>query len=172
LRLRTGENLHKAQARYRNNYDRGVVRKNTELSVGDESYLRVEVIDVGRNHKLESLVQGPYWVMENCGTTLKLGIGDEVVRVSSDRVTRAPNRTKPGQQTRDQETLAEPAELTQTSETVPPIPSPRFPKRARFALPEVSSDGSKQDYVVDRVVDAQMNHQGRVLYQVSWLRSC
>jgi hypothetical protein len=52
LRLRAGENLHKAQVRYKKIYERGVVRKNTELSVGDESYLRVEVTDVGRNHKL------------------------------------------------------------------------------------------------------------------------
>jgi hypothetical protein len=81
LRLRAGENLHKAQARYEKSYDRGVVRKNTELSVGDETYLRVEITDVGRNHKLESLVQGPYRVVENAGTTLRLCIGDETVRM-------------------------------------------------------------------------------------------
>jgi hypothetical protein len=52
LRLRAGGNLHKAQVRYKKSYDRGVVRKNTELSVGDEAYLRVEITDVGRNHKL------------------------------------------------------------------------------------------------------------------------
>jgi hypothetical protein len=160
--------LHKAQARYKKYYDRGVVRKNTELSVGDEAYLRVEVTDVGRNHKLESLVQGPYRVMENCGTNLRLSIGDEVVRVSSDRVTRAPKRTQAIQQPRALETLAEPAELTQTSETVPPNPSPRVPKKVRFALPEVSSEGFEQEYVVDRVVGAQMNDKGRVLYQVRW----
>jgi hypothetical protein len=106
--------------------------------------------------------------MENCGTTLRLNIGDEVVLVSSDRVTRAPNRTQPRQQPRTLETLAEPAELTQTSETDPPNPSPRVPKKVRFSLPEVSSEGSEQEYVVDRVVDAQMNDKGRVLYQVRW----
>jgi hypothetical protein len=37
LRLRAGENLHKAQVRYKKSYDREVVRKNTELSVGDEA---------------------------------------------------------------------------------------------------------------------------------------
>jgi hypothetical protein len=37
----------------------------------------VEVTDVGRNHKLESLVQGPYRVVENAGTTLRLSIGEE-----------------------------------------------------------------------------------------------
>jgi hypothetical protein len=63
LGLCAGENLHKSQARYKKSYDRGVVRKNTDLSVGEEAYLRVEVIDVGRNHKLDSLVQGPYRVV-------------------------------------------------------------------------------------------------------------
>jgi hypothetical protein len=77
LRLCAGENLLRAQARYKKNYDRGVVRKNTDLSVGDEAYLLVEVTDVGRNHKFESLVQGPYQVMENCGTTLRLSTGDD-----------------------------------------------------------------------------------------------
>jgi hypothetical protein len=81
--------------RYKKSYDRGVVRKNTELAVGDEAYLRVVVTDVGRNHKLESLVQGPYRVVENEGTTLRLCIGDETVRVSSERVTRAPTRPTP-----------------------------------------------------------------------------
>jgi transposase InsO family protein len=52
LRLRAGESLHKAKVRYKKSYDLGVVRKNTELLVGDEAYLRVEITDVGRNHKL------------------------------------------------------------------------------------------------------------------------
>jgi hypothetical protein len=70
-----------AQVRYKTMYDRGVVRKNTELSVGDEAYLRVEITDVGRNHKLESLLQGPYRVVDNAETTLQLCIGDETVHV-------------------------------------------------------------------------------------------
>jgi hypothetical protein len=56
-------NLHQAQARYKSNFDRGVSRKNVNLQEGDEAYVRVEVTDVGRNHKLESLVQGPYRVL-------------------------------------------------------------------------------------------------------------
>jgi hypothetical protein len=68
-----------AQVRYKKSYDRGVVRKNSELSVRDEAYLRVEITDVGRNHKLESLVQGPYRVVENAGTSLRFRIGEETV---------------------------------------------------------------------------------------------
>jgi hypothetical protein len=92
LRLRAGENLHQAQTRYKRSYDRGVIQKSGNLQEGDEAYLRVEVTDVGRNHKLESLVQGPYQVVENTGHTLRLRIGEETVLVSSDRVTPAPRR--------------------------------------------------------------------------------
>ena len=67
--------------------------------------------------------------------------------------------------------MEEPAELKPTRETVPTPPSPpvpRVPRKVRFALPEVSPDASEQEYVVDRVVDAQMNDHGRVLYRVRW----
>ena len=65
-------NLHHAQTRYKKNFDRGVVQKNANLEEGDDAYVRVEVTDVGRNHKLESLVQGPYRVVENAGNTFRL----------------------------------------------------------------------------------------------------
>jgi hypothetical protein len=88
-------NLHQAQARYKKNFDRGVSRKNVTLQEGDEAYVRVKVTDVGRNHKLESLLQGRYRVVENAGNTFLLKIGEETVRVSSERVTRAPSRSDP-----------------------------------------------------------------------------
>jgi hypothetical protein len=90
LRLRANGNLHKAQVRYKRNYDRGVQPKNAKLRDGDQAYLRAGVTETGRNHKLQSLVQGPYEVVENTGTTFRLRIGDETVRVSSDRVTPVP----------------------------------------------------------------------------------
>jgi hypothetical protein len=52
LRLRAGENLYQAQARYKKSYERGVVQKNANLKEGDEAYVRVETTDLGRNHKL------------------------------------------------------------------------------------------------------------------------
>jgi hypothetical protein len=129
----------------------------------------VEVTDVGRNHKLESLVQGPYRVVENAGTTLRLSIGDEVVRVSSDRVTRAPTRTV---------TPIPPPTPENSTDPVTPVPAtgtnetsqkPRSPRRVRFALPEVTPDPPDREYVVDRLVDAEMNDRGRIRYQVRWL---
>jgi hypothetical protein len=89
LRLRASGNLHKAQTRYKINFDTHVRGKNADLNEGDEAYVKVEETEMGRNHKLESLVQGPYNVLENAKHTLRLHIGDEQVMISSDRVTRA-----------------------------------------------------------------------------------
>jgi hypothetical protein len=89
LHLRGNGNLHKAQVRYKLNYYRGVQPKNANLREGDQAYLRGEVTETGRNHKLKSIVQEPYDVIENAGTTFRLRIGDKTVRVSSDRVTPA-----------------------------------------------------------------------------------
>jgi Chromo (CHRromatin Organisation MOdifier) domain len=148
------------------------VRKNTELLVGDEAYLRVEITDLGRNHKQESLVQGPYRVVENAGTTLRLCIGEETVRVSSDRVMRAPTRPTPSIPTSTPETPSDPVTTPPAREkdAVPRKPKPP-PRRVRFYLPEVISDLGPREkgYVADRLVDAQMNDMGQILYQVRWL---
>jgi hypothetical protein len=92
LCIRAGGNLHRAQAQYKERSDKKVGPKNSEVKEGDDVFLRVEVTEVGRNHKLESLVQGPYRVLENAGANFRLRIGAEDVRVSSDRVTTAPGR--------------------------------------------------------------------------------
>jgi hypothetical protein len=56
LRLRASGNLHKAQTRYKRNFDQHIREKNEDLQEGDEAYDKVEVTETGRNHKLESLV--------------------------------------------------------------------------------------------------------------------
>ena len=166
LRFRAGMNLHHAQTRYKKNFDRGVVQKNANLEEGDDAYVRVEVTDVGRNHKLESLVQGPYRVVENAGNTFRLRIGEETVRVSSDRVTPAPSRvndpvgdktseriitTAPRQEVEPEEPESPPdltspdGILTPPTEGPPPgglTPGkekpPRVKRRVRFTLPEAT----------------------------------
>jgi Chromo (CHRromatin Organisation MOdifier) domain len=147
------------------------VRENTELSVGDEAYLRVEITDVGLNHKLESLVQGPYRVAENAGTTLRLCIGDETIRVSSDRVTRAPTRPTPSVPTSTPETPSDPVTTPSARENNAVSRKPKSPRRVRFALPEFFPDPGprEKEYVVDRLVDAQINDMGQIIYQVRWL---
>jgi hypothetical protein len=92
LRIRAAGNLHQAQERYKESFDKNVRPKNSEVKEGEDVFLRGEVTEVGRNHKLESMVQGPYRMLENAGATFRLRIGAEYVRVSSDRVTPAPRR--------------------------------------------------------------------------------
>jgi hypothetical protein len=91
LRLRESGNLHKAQARYKRNFDQHVKENNIDLKEGGDSYVKVAVTDTGRNHRLESLLKRPYKVLETAGHTFRLQIGDEQVRVTSDRVARAPS---------------------------------------------------------------------------------
>jgi hypothetical protein len=124
----------------------------------------VEVTDIGRNHKLESLVQGPCEVIENVGETFRLRIGGETIRVSSDRVTTAPIR----ENNLDQEdppnptpSPLAPTPILSASEDTPPVvplPVPRTTRpnrRVRFTLPEPDPPS---EYVVDKLVDAAMTN--------------
>jgi hypothetical protein len=54
---------------HKESFDKIFRPKNSEVEEGDDVFLRMEVTEVGRNHKLESLVQGPYRVLENAGAT-------------------------------------------------------------------------------------------------------
>ena len=126
--------------------------------------MKVEVTEMGRNHTLESLVQGPYKVLENAGRTFRLQIGDEQVRISSDRVTRAPSRE------------VDPVETPSASSTPSIAPSLRAPdglprsqrrkNTVRFLLPEPDVE---REYVVERIVDAQSDDAGQPLYRVRWM---
>ena len=94
LRLKADGKLSMSQARYKRAYDRGVVReRNAHVREGGEAYVRVEVKEGGRSHKLDPLVHGPYKVVENDGHTFRLQMGPDTVRVSSDRITPAPPPT-------------------------------------------------------------------------------
>jgi hypothetical protein len=150
-------------------------RKNVNLKEGDKSYLRMEVTDIGRNHKLESLVQGPYEVIENAGETFRLRIGKETVRVSSDRVTRASVREKNIYPEDHPNPIPSPLAPTpnpsaaEDEPSVVPIPVPRTTRphlRVRFTLPEPDLSS---EYVVDKLVDAAMSEGGHILYRTRWM---
>jgi Chromo (CHRromatin Organisation MOdifier) domain len=139
----------------------------------DQAYLRVEVTETGRNRKLESFVQGPYEVVENAGNTFRLRIGDETVRVSSDRVTPAPVRESPiCPENRPNVSPTMPVSLP--LDTDGPIPDDftpnhggsRSPRRVCFTLPEPDPPS---EYVADRIVDAAMDEGGHVLYRTRWM---
>jgi hypothetical protein len=91
LRERAGGNLHRAQVRYKLGYDRTVKETNRGIVEGNEVYVRAETPQGEQHSKLDSLVQGPYRVKSNDGRTMLVRVGDDSIRVNSDRITRAPS---------------------------------------------------------------------------------
>ena len=142
LRERAGGNLHRAQVRYKRGYDRSVKESNRGLREGDEAYVRAEAPQGEQHSKLDSLVQGPYQVESNDGRTMLLRIGGESVRVSSDRITRAPRSTLPTPE----------GDSDDTPSTPVPTPAP---------------DGT-EEYVVERIVGHAEEPGGGRLYRVRW----
>ena len=82
--------LVEAQARYKAGFHRSVLERNKEISAGEWIFLRKEVQETGVSPKLASPVEGPYRVIHTDGQNFSLRIGDEDVRVSSDRIKPAP----------------------------------------------------------------------------------
>jgi hypothetical protein len=138
---------------------------NANLKEGDQAYVKVEVTEMGRNSKLESLVEGPYIVVENAGTTLRLQIGDEVVRVSSDRVTPAP---RPTTITKSSPANTPPSSDNSGSEVTPRsiLRSPHAPRRGHLVRFSVTPTAvpNNPEFVIDRMVDAEAS-----MVRVRWL---
>ena len=82
--------MRRRRPHYKAGFDRSVREKNKEISAGEWIFLRKEVQETGVSPKLASPVEGPYRVVHTDGQTFSLRIGDEDVRVSSDRITPAP----------------------------------------------------------------------------------
>jgi Chromo (CHRromatin Organisation MOdifier) domain len=165
LRIQAQGNLHVAQTRYKQKYDRGIRTKNAHLQEGDQAYFKVEVTELDRNSKMESLVEVPYVVVENAGTTLRLQIGDEVVHVSSDRVTPAP---RPTTITTSSPATTPPSSDNSGSEvtTRSILRSPHTPRRGhpvRFSVPPTAVPNNPE-LLIDRLVDAEAG-----MFLVRWL---
>jgi transposase InsO family protein len=192
LRLRADGKLSKSQARYKAGYDRGVTtKKNAQLREGDQAYVRVEVTEVGRSHKLDSLVHGPYRIVENDGHTFRLQVGSDVIRVSSDRVTPAPpaSAITPARETAPPDVpMQTPSSGDSRMERTPPkgketdvgngdggiasaIPPPDRPSRktVRWAPDVGNHTRTREEYAIERLVDIGYGEDGVPLYRVRWV---
>jgi Chromo (CHRromatin Organisation MOdifier) domain len=92
------------------------------------------------------------------------------VRVTSDRVTRAPFG-KP-YSAADPEAVSSPSQdaptpTSQANTNIPPR-NQRPKKTVRFTLPEPEPE-AEREYVVERIVDAQSDDVGQPLYRVRWM---
>jgi hypothetical protein len=95
LRKRADGRLSEAQGKYKRTYDRGFPReKNKRIPVGGWAYVWAEEPETARSHKLDSLVHGPYELVENDSHTFRLRMGSDVVRISSDRISPAPGKPR------------------------------------------------------------------------------
>jgi Chromo (CHRromatin Organisation MOdifier) domain len=139
---------------------------------------------------LDSLVHGPYEIVENDSHTFRLRMGSDVVRISSDRITSAPGkpRTTPqGGDGGEEESVAVPraAELStqepgggarrnqgkRNERGLPRRVSGKTGKRVRWT-PKVVDPGptrSTDEYVIDRLVDEGRDTKRRTIYRVRWL---
>jgi hypothetical protein len=70
------------------NLGTNVKPKNAQIGEGYQPYVRVEVPEVGRIHKLDPLVHRPCRVIENADNIFRLQIGPDNVRVYSDIISR------------------------------------------------------------------------------------
>jgi Chromo (CHRromatin Organisation MOdifier) domain len=143
------------------------------------------VTEVGHNHNLESLVQGPYRVLENAGATFRLRIGAEDVRVSYDRVTPAPRRElSPPPEWDPPSSVPVPPTPVDETPSSPPIyrseGQPHRPGKRKFHFDPTSStearrpsspDGASTqgEFVVEKLVDFGEAADGTRLYRVRWL---
>ena len=131
-------------------------------------------------------MQGPYRVLENAGTTFRLRIGAEDVRVSSDRVTPGPRRELPSP-TEGNSTPTVPMSIAPGDGNPSPPPiyrpegRPRRPgkRKVRFAPSTTSEEARRSttpdwsptqgEFVVEKLVDFGEAEDGTRLFRVRWL---
>jgi Chromo (CHRromatin Organisation MOdifier) domain len=180
LKLRADGKLSASQLRYKKDHDRGVSRqKNAHVREGDYVYVRVEVTEVGRSHKMDSLVHGPYRVVENAGHTFRLQMGLDVIRISSDRVTPAPPNSIDNQPRSTAFDATGGPPTSDPGPVSPPVVEPETPnaprqrkvarKRVHWAPETETRARTRDEYVIERIVDSGVGEDGAMVYRVRWV---
>jgi hypothetical protein len=132
---------------------------------------------MGTNPKLNDQVDGTYKVVQTDGRTFLLRIGDDHVRVSSDRITAAPNPEGELSTSVDRRGTDESAASGNIPEEGTPTGdvdgSARDSEGAQTGeLPtEDTHSGNEQttdEYVFERIVGTKKADDGTMLYRVRW----
>jgi hypothetical protein len=84
------ERLVEAERKYKENFDKDARIANPRFCPNSWVFLRKESVNPEGKSKLDDIAEGPYRVIKSEGHTLVIRIGDDDVRVSASRVTRAP----------------------------------------------------------------------------------
>jgi hypothetical protein len=84
------EGLVEAQRKYKENFDKNARVANPRFCPNSWIFLRKESSNPEGKYKLDEIAEGPYRVIKSEGHTLVIRIGEDDVRVSTTRSTRAP----------------------------------------------------------------------------------
>jgi Chromo (CHRromatin Organisation MOdifier) domain len=145
------ERLLYAQRRYKENFDRHTKVSNKGLPTESCDFLCRETKYPEGSSKLDELADGPYRVVKSEGHTVVLQIGDDDVRVSNNRVTRAPNPL---------------AEVPIAGDY--PVADPTgnvSPPQGNDANP---TGNDSPEFVIDNIVGLRKANNGKWSYKVRW----
>jgi hypothetical protein len=138
-----GKTVPIRQQRYKDNYDRNVRRRNTQIESGDLVYVETFITEPDRYPKLEFPAAGPSVVISNDMNTfmLRTRIGDQ--RVSSDRVIKAVVSS---------DLLPEMQVRSRPSAPAPPSPD----------------ENPYEEIVIERLLSHGVEDDGNVVMRVRW----
>lgn len=139
------ERLLDAQRRYKENFDRGARIANPRHCQDSWVFLKREATNPEGSSKLDELADGPFRVIKSEGHTIVIRVGDDDVRVSASRVTRAPRPL---------------AEIQPEGNSLDSTP--------RDILDSTPNETEEPEYVFERIVGLRKADDGTWLYRVRW----
>jgi transposase InsO family protein len=158
------------QARYKRNFDNSIREKNMDLAPGDWVFFKREVHREEDSPKLASQADGPFRVVETTGHTLVIQKGEEKVRVSSDRVTRAPPPA-PTEGTIHPEGVDVRVDSGLETRNDTPVvdgTTARDTPRRDMDYEVTGAPLNEEEYVIERLRGAKQLPDGSYMYLVKW----
>ena len=143
------ERLVEAQRKYKENFDKNARVSSSRYCPDSWVFLRKESRNPEGKSKLDEIAEGPYRVIKSEGHTLVIRIGEDDVRVSATRATRAP---KP-----QTETLPHGDHLVDSHKELQNVTSDPTP-----------TEIYEPEYVMDKIVGLRKADDGTWRYRVRW----
>ena len=143
------ERLVEAQRKYKENFDKNARVSSSRYCPDSWVFLRKESPNPEGKSKLDEIAEGPYRVIKSEGHTLVIRIGEDDVRVSATRVTRAPRPQT--------ETLPHGDHLVDSHRELRNVTSDPTP-----------TEIYEPEYVMDKIVGLRKADDGTWRYRVRW----
>jgi hypothetical protein len=170
--------LGESKARYKAGFDKGIREENKDLSEGSWVFVRREVHETRTNPRLDDQFDVPYKVVQTDVRSFLLHIGDDHVRVSSERITAAPTLGGELSTSVDRRRTDESAASGNIPEEGTPTGdvdgSARYNEGAHTGeLPiedtHLGNEQTTDEYVFDRIVGTKQADDGTMINRVQWV---